>query len=341
MNISMMIAPVTALAIAFILTCMIGLWSRSWGVNDAPDEARKKQIEPVPRLGGVAILIGAGLAALTALAAGLTPSLPSLANAPWNLLAALCGFTFLIGLWDDIWRANTKLKLIVMIGICLSAAWFGLSSSALTSPFGSLNIPAVLFLGSALWMLVFINAVNFMDGSNGLAVGCLAIMFGALMLAGADQGVFTVNPYWFALFGALAGFLTLNLRGKLYVGDAGALGLGALFSGLGLVSGLEVWTIATLALPFLVDVLLTLVWRAKHGRSWLKAHRDHTYQRLIDSGWSHFEAALLYWALCIACAAGAIIAAKAGGAAPFAAFTALLATGCSLWLTARHYQLSD
>ena len=71
------------------------------------------------------------------------------------------------------------------------------------------------------------------------------------------------------LLGAIIGFLIHNLRGKLYAGDAGSLGLGALFASLGLISGLQVWTVATLALPFLIDVLMTLIWRAKHGRPWL------------------------------------------------------------------------
>lgn len=335
MSLSNTVALAATAIAALALSWVIGRWSLSWGVNDAPDEVRKKQSQPVPRLGGVSIFLGAGFAALIAAMFGLFSFSLPIDVQPWGLITALCGGLFLIGLWDDIWGANTKLKLIAMLCACAAAARFGLSPETLTSPFGSMQMTSILVIGSALWMLVFVNAANFMDGSNGLAVGCLTVMFTGLMLAASDQGDFTLTPFWFALLGAMAGFLIHNLRGKLYVGDAGALGLGALFSGLGLVSGLEVWTVATLALPFLVDVLLTLIWRAKHGRSWLQAHRDHTYQKLIDRGWSHFETAFLYWALCIGCAIAAIIAAKAGGAAPFTAFFALLIAGICLWLSAR------
>lgn len=335
----MNVAPTLTMAamaiMAISLSWLIGRWSLSWGVNDAPDEARKKQSQPIPRLGGVSIFIGAVLALMIANLVGLFSFTLPADIQPWGPIAGLCGALFLIGLWDDIWRANTKLKLIAMLCACSSVAWLGLLPEALTSPFGTIKTISILAIGSTLWMLVFINAANFMDGSDGLAVGCLAIMFSGLMLAATDQGDFTLTPLWFALLGALAGFLIHNLRGKLYVGDAGALGLGALFAGLGLASGLEVWTIGTLALPFLIDVLLTLIWRAKRGRSWLQAHRDHTYQRLIDRGWSHFETAFLYWALCIGCAIAAIIAAKAGGAAPFSAFFVLLIAGSRLWLGAR------
>lgn len=330
--------------LSFQISAHLSVLMMRTNIVDHPDNDRKTQSEPIPRLGGVAIFgaltIGFILLLLQKLISpSLTQSRSGLemadiaamfaSEAP--LYLSFSAFAFVLGLWDDIWTANTKLKLALLAAASLGAAWLGLHPDALTTPFGNVTTPAALILGSALWLLVFTNAANFMDGSNGLSIGCMAIMLAGLAIAGTQSGDFSFSLWWFALLGAIAGFLIHNLLGKLYAGDAGALGLGALFASLGLISGLEVWTVATLALPFLIDVLLTLVWRAKHKRSWLKAHRDHAYQRLIDTGWSHLDVAFLYWGMTIAAAVAAVIAAKAGGAAPFAVFWALTLIGTVLW----------
>ena len=234
---------------------LIGLLVRRYGPLDHPDGERKKQARAVARLGGVAIF---GAVAPLVLLMPITLSWPVL------------GYIFVIfslGLWDDIFTVSTALKLSLLSLACIAAAALGLHPDMLNSPIGTLAIPSVLIAGSALWLLVFINAANFMDGSNGLSIGSMAIMIGGLSVLTLPTFAFWDTVIWtIALLGAIAGFLIHNLRGTLYAGDAGALGLGALFASLGLVSGLEVWTVATLALPFLIDVLLTLIWRAKHKR---------------------------------------------------------------------------
>jgi len=316
------------------------------GVLDHPDGDRKTQAAPVPRLGGLGILLGAFIAgALYPMSQMITGNPQALAafdpvtdwvEANWQVYMLTVG-AVLLGLWDDVTTAPTVIKLGLLGALCIALPIAGLIPEALHTPWGNLETPlALLIAGSAAWLLVFVNAANFMDGSNGLSIGSLGIMSAGLMVVGAAQGAFGFTLWWFALFGGIAGFLALNLKGKLYAGDAGALGLGALFAALALVSDLNVWTIGTLALPFLVDVLLTLIWRAKHGRSWLKAHRDHAYQSLIERGWSHFETALLWWGLSAVCAVAALIAARATGAAPFIVFWGLAAAMTLLWIVERH-----
>jgi len=323
---------VIAFGVALILAWMLGLVTRRWGSVDAPDEERKHQSVPIPRLGGVAIFLALLTTAL--LITALTKlSITQSAYTP----AALVALAFLIGLWDDIVTAPTVVKLLLLVIGGTTCAFYGLIPEALNSPFGSIETSVPLIIGSVLWLLVFTNSTNFMDGSNGLAIGSLFIMFAGLCAAmiAVNPNADMFLPFWYALFGAIAGFLIHNLRGKLYAGDAGALGLGAMFASLGLVSGVEVWTVATLALPFLIDVLMTLIWRAKHGRSWLKPHLDHAYQKLRQSGWSHMETAFLYWGLSATCAAAAYIAAKAGGEAPFIIFWTLCLSGIVIWTAHR------
>jgi len=339
-------AAFAALGFAFCLIA-IALVKRT-GVVDAPDGDRKTQAVPVPRLGGVAIALGAILSSVigfliliiswgAGLGTGLTEftaAIGDLLQGQEALLLVVLG-AFCLGLWDDVATANTKLKLAALIGLCATAAVLGLKPAALFTPWGEITIPAVLIIGSAAWLLVFTNSVNFIDGANGIAIGSLAVMFTGLAICGTVIGHWGYSVFWFALLGAIAGFLLHNLRGTLYVGDAGALGLGALFAALSLRSGLDIWTIATLALPFLVDVLMTLIWRARHGRSWLQPHTDHAYQLLIAKGWTHLDAAILYWGFSATCAGMAYIAAQGGGAAPFAVFWGLCAAGIILWIRHR------
>ena len=352
MPVDVILSAATCFTIAFGACLAASSLVKRTGIVDAPDGVRKQQAVAVPRLGGVAIAAGTfvggllGFIALYVLRDGaLAANLAEISAAAMTLVSAntplliLVAGAFVLGLWDDIWTANTKLKLLILGGISLGAATFGLIPNALTSPWGEVSMPLILIIGSAAWLLVFANAVNFVDGSNGLAVGSLAIMMAGLAVTGTVSGTWEFSILWFALFGSIAGFLIQNLRGKLYAGDAGALGLGALFGGLGLISGLDVWTIATLALPFLVDVLMTLIWRAKRGRNWLEPHTDHAYQRLIASGWRHLDVAILYWGLSATAAAMAYIAARGGGAAPFVVFCGLWIAGMVLWV--RHLRSTE
>lgn len=324
--------PIVATALA--ITWLSGKIAIRSGVVDAPDEERKQQTAPVPRLGGVAIAIGIILPTILGVAADVWRG--ESVSVFWPSIVFI-GAAFLIGLTDDLASPPALAKLALMLGVCGAMATLGLRPSELSSPLGNNTNQALLVIGSMAWLLVFTNAANFMDGTNGLSTGCLAIMLFCLLLSVdsthliSDTPARVSNLVIFASIGAIVGFLIHNLRGKLYAGDAGSLGLGALFASLGLILDVSVWTVATLALPFLIDVLMTLIWRAKHGQPWLKPHLDHAYQKLRLYGWSHIETAFLYWGLSTVCAVAAIIGAKAGGDAPFFVFWSLCLSGIVLW----------
>ena len=328
----------------------LGLLVKRLKVVDAPDGERKTQSAPIPRLGGLAIFgafIVTAIILLNGRVFGWCYSTTgflndtSFAYPTSQVFPLVAVFAFLVGLLDDILSLSSRIKLPLLVLACFGPVLvYGAPNLVITTPWGDLASPVLMMIGSGLWLLVFTNATNFMDGSNGLSIGCNGIMLAGLIAAPMEfsgwsscgflhELIFQLGA--FAFIGAILGFLIHNLRGKLYAGDAGALGLGALFASLGLVSGLEVWTVATLALPFLIDVLMTLIWRAKHGRSWLKPHLDHAYQRLRVSGWTHIETAVLYWGLTATCTAAAFIAAKAGGEAPFIIFWTLCLSGIALW----------
>jgi UDP-GlcNAc:undecaprenyl-phosphate GlcNAc-1-phosphate transferase len=285
----------------------------------------------VPTAGGLAVAISTALA-ITA-DAELTGS-----GYPLGLIITGAGAiaVLAIGLADDILNLRAVIRLGVIALIAAAVAWLGVRADTLGFwPGAAIELPLALAIaGSALWLIVVINAVNFMDGANGLSMGMAAIAAVGLAVCGGLIGAPHVMFAAVALAGGLAGFLVWNVRGLLFVGDAGALFTGAMLGGLGLelvrLRPDLLFVPAILLLPFLSDVLLTLAWRTRHGKKLFAAHLDHTYQIAIKTGLKHTQVAGVHavWALNAAVvAAGATMV---GGYAPVIAFIALLAI--STWV---------
>jgi UDP-N-acetylmuramyl pentapeptide phosphotransferase/UDP-N-acetylglucosamine-1-phosphate transferase len=153
----------------------------------------------------------------------------------------------------------------------------------------------ILWLGVAVvWIVGLINAYNFMDGIDGIAGG-VAVVAALWWIA-----LFPKEPMWsigVLLVAAALGFLLHNWSpARIFMGDVGSTFLGCMFAVLPLM--LEVPVIGGLLMwPFLFDTGFTFLRRLLRREDIFSAHRDHLYQRLIISGWSHASVALLYIAL--------------------------------------------
>ncbi|MEN0078998.1 MAG: hypothetical protein AAF753_07765 [Pseudomonadota bacterium] len=307
---------------AAVLSFLICGAVRFLPIRDAPDGGRKQQTAPVPTAGGLGIA-AAAIAMSVAWLLSAQETAPQFGAAVLDpergaLLACLFAAPFALGLIDDAAGLPALTKLAALV-IWSSAA---VGMLAPMPPMGV--VFAGLLAAAAFAMFVFVNAANFMDGSNGLSLGSLAIMtaalYGPLNGVGGDcaPGCAEGAPTLFAAFLALllpaacGGFLVWNMSGRLYAGDTGALGVGAawcVLAGLAIDSlappSVMVWFILTLALPFFVDVGLTLALRLGRGQNLLRAHTDHAYQRLVAVGWPHWRVAGLWWGFSLACAAAA------------------------------------
>ena len=315
-------------AIPSALLCRVVITLR---IVDAPTEARKLQKLPVPTAGGLAVALSTALAVATN--AEMTRS-----GYPMPMLVAGGGAlgVLLVGLADDILKLRAIVKLGLIAAIALGMALLNMRADVLGFwPGAIVELPLALAIaGSVLWLIVVINAVNFMDGANGLAMGMACIAALGLAACGVAIGAWHIVLPCVALAGGLAGFLVWNVRGLLFVGDAGALFAGAMLGGLGLelvrLRPDLMFVPAILLLPFLSDVLLTLAWRTKHGKKLFVAHLDHTYQIAIKAGLKHTQVAGVHAVWALNAAVVAVGAAMVGGYAPLIAFVALLAI--SLWV---------
>lgn len=311
-----------------IVLCRIVM---SLGVVDAPTEARKTQAKPVPTLGGIAVALSVGLAISVdneLMAGEFDPLLFVIGG---GALGAL-----LVGMVDDILGLRAIIKLVALTAISLGVAWFGLWPDVI-APWPGLELPLPVWLaiaGAALWLVVVMNAVNFMDGANGLAMGMAAIAAAGYCVVGAILGMWDVAVTAGALTGGLCGFLVWNGSGRLFAGDAGALSVGAVLAGL----GLEIVRVRPdlllvppmLLLPYLSDVLLTLAWRARHGKKLFAAHRDHAYQIALKAGLKHRQVSSVHAVWALNAAIVAILSALLARQIPIILFVLLLLV--STWL---------
>lgn len=201
-----------------------------------------------------------------------------------------------VGVWDDRWGVRVAVKLGVQLAAAFLAVALGLRFGPLVSPL----VDFVLTLG---WIVCVINAVNFMDGMDGLVpgVGLLAAL-GFLLVGpggepGGEAGVLAV-----ALAAGLGGFLPFNFpRARLFLGDAGSQPLGFLLACLPLLGGGgSGWLMGAMLAGVLCDVAATLLARAWRGARLTEGHREHFYQRAPWPGW---VTVLVHWGFVVWAAA--------------------------------------
>jgi len=302
--------------LAFLTSLAVSGFMAVAGLGDASDD-RSAHRGMIPTSGGVGVLAGLGVA-LCALSV-LFPSL----NLPKGF-APVMSLLFaigMLGLVDDALTLGAKTKFGIMIFISGAAVW--LIGAPTNLPFlnGPVTLtPAIGFMGAMLWIFVVMNAVNFMDGANGMMGLSLAVanigLFGAGLIGGSAT---TLLLSGLSLM-AILGFLPYNVRQKarVFSGDVGSLALSFLFatSVLYLIKETPEKTLhlagPILIFPILVDVLLTLVRRARNRENLLQAHNTHLYQRLIQSGFNHLTVSWFYALAALLCANLVIIGAARG-----------------------------
>lgn len=280
----------TVFALSVWMTSLMRAYALRRGVSDIPNE-RSLHSEPTPRGGGLAI--AATFFAATA-ALSWQQLIPS--NLAWALIGG-GGLVSWIGWRDDRHHVAIQWRLLVHV---TAAAWtlFCLGGAAILGD----NNPAFAFTWldwalAALGIVWATNLYNFMDGSDGLAGAqalCAAAAAGFLLCL---NGAFGVALTAFSLAAASAGFLVWNWpRARIFMGDVGSGLLGFLFAVLALgtqQSGalpLALWLL--LLAVFILDTGYTLAARILRGEKWYAAHRSHTYQRLIQAGYSHRQVLL-------------------------------------------------
>ncbi|MDO9467621.1 MAG: glycosyltransferase family 4 protein [Thiobacillus sp.] len=253
---------------------------------DHPNE-RSLHVTPTPRIGGLGILAGVGVASIWLAGAGLLQAALPVVLAAFALAA--------VSVLDDVRGLPVALRFLAHF-VAAAACMLALGMTGWNLLAGTLAV---------VWMT---NLYNFMDGSDGLAGGMAAIGFGALALAAMLGDAAGLAAVCAAIAAAALAFLRFNFPpARVFMGDAGSIPLGFLAASLGILGGLQgvwPWLFPLLVFsPFIVDASVTLIRRGLRGEKVWQAHRSHYYQRVVLLGATHRQLALAAYALMLAAAA--------------------------------------
>lgn len=289
------VALICAALTAYTVTPPVRLLAYRIGAVDVPTDGRRMHYKPTPRIGGLAIFIAFTLA--TMVFCDHSPVLYAI----WTGGALLVG----LGILDDIFRLPAIVKLVIQLGAAaIPVLVFGIRIDYINIMgnvihFGSFAVPVTL-----LWVVCLTNAINLIDGLDGLACGVSAItslsMLGATLIHG-DMASAMITA---VLVASCFGFLPYNRNpARIFMGDTGALFLGYTLSiisvqGLFKMSALLSFLVplSIFALPIL-DTVVAATRRVVTGHSPFRADRGHFHHRLVDMGFSHKEAVTLLYAI--------------------------------------------
>ncbi len=294
--------------------------------------ARDVHTRPTPRLGGIAMFLG--MVAAFGFASQVSHfSLVFADPGPvLAILAAAC-IIVLIGVADDIWDLDWTTKLAGQLIAAGLLAWKGVQLFSL--PIGGLTIgsPYMSLIFTLLAVVLVMNAVNFIDGLDGLVAGVAIIANGTFFIYSYILAKTGVGDEYFnlaslitvVLVGACVGFLPLNWHpAKLFMGDSGALLVGLLMatSAISVTGQIDPAALSPkqllpafipILLPFailivpLLDFALAVLRRLRAGKSPFAADRKHLHHRLLDMGHTHFQAVLIFYSWTAVVALGCLM----------------------------------
>ncbi|MFL6449383.1 MAG: glycosyltransferase family 4 protein [Bryobacteraceae bacterium] len=288
---------VLSLVFSVLLTPLVRKLAFHWKLVDQPDNMRKVHKKPIPRIGGVAVTVAYFASCL--LAWGILFWFP-VQNAPGfaavKALVPAVAIVFLVGLADDMLNLQPLHKFaaqgLASVMVVLSGVYIhSISAVSIPRPLG--------MLVTVVWLMGCTNAVNLIDGLDGLAggitlLGTATVLVGALISGNAELMV-AAAP----LAGALIGFLVFNFNpASIFLGDCGSLVLGFLLGCYSLLWMETSTTLVAIAAPLmtlsipLLDTTLAMARRFLSGRPLFRPDRSHIHHRLLLRGFSHRNAVL-------------------------------------------------
>ncbi len=319
MNAGPIDAPIVIAGMAFlfavVLTPLVRKIAFSTGLVDAPDGHRKLHGRTVALGGGVAVFLSMGLSLTIAGVIG--SRWIDIGNADRAFLASIAGasaFLVIVGLLDDRFEIRGRQKFLAQIAAVGCVSILGglridrIEILGFQVEMGVASIPFTMF-----WLLGAINALNLIDGVDGLAT-TIGIVFSVALSILATMNSFAVDGVCaLAMAGSLAGFLIYNLPpAKIFLGDAGSMLIGLVLGVLAIRCSLKGPATVALAAPtaiwavLIFDVGMAILRRKLTGRSLYTTDRGHLHHVLQKHGFSGLGIVFFVGLMCVVCCAGAL-----------------------------------
>ena len=332
------LSAIAAAIVVLILTPATMAIARRVGAVDQPS-ARRIHDRPIPRLGGMAIVIGFLLPALWFL-----PGDPAARGliAGAVLIAAL-------GMADDILGMQPAVKLLGQVACACIPVAAGLTIANGTLPLiGAFELGAAQYPLTILWIVAIVNIINFTDGMDGLAAGVVGIGATTFAIIAASLGRADAAILAAALAGASIAFLKYNFNpARTFMGDGGSMVLGFMLSGIAISGVMKSAAAVAIVLPLVVlaipilDTSFVILKRLKHGTPVYSADKSHFHHRFLAIGWSQRRTVLAIYAwtglMCALALAMRFVPYTDGHGDWNAGWTALLAAIAALGLAGAVY----
>ena len=301
---SLIVLGISAFLLSLLLTPFVRNLFRRWGLVDRPDSARKLHERPVPSAGGVALALAFVLSYAVLL------SLPLRARSlveeglplTWRLLPSaivVLGFGFL----DDILGLRPWQKLLGQLAAAAGAFWAGIHLSSLVGHHIGIVWSLPLTVG---WLIFCTNALNLIDGVDGLATGVGLFASATMLIAALLQSNVPLALATAPLVGSLLGFLRYNFEpATVFLGDSGSLFLGFLLGCYGVVWSQKSNTLLGMTAPLLalfiplLDTALVMIRRFLRRQPIFTGDRCHIHHRLLERGLTPRWVALSLYAACV------------------------------------------
>ncbi len=314
--IEVMTALLLALIVSFLATPLVRRLAFKIGAVDVPRDSRRMHDHPIPRLGGLAIFLGFLVSVL------------AYAEIDIEMQGILIGAVIIVvlGIADDIHSLPAKFKFVVQIIAALCAALHGVAIEVINNPnifsdneywvLGGWGIPI-----SVIWIVAITNAVNFIDGLDGLADGISTIGALTMLILALILGEHEISLVCGALVGACVGFLPYNLNpARIFMGDTGSTFLGFILACVSIQGLFKYYAVISFLVPFIIlglpifDTASAIIRRLLKGQSPMVADRSHIHHKLIDMGLNQKQAVSTLYIVSGVLGLSAVLLATSGGA---------------------------
>ena len=300
----MLVAILAAFIVTWLVAPLTIKLAFKLGAIDQPDP-RKVHRQTMPRLGGLAIFVGFMLPAVF-----LVKGLPGYDGI---IIGAL--LMFVVGWLDDLYSLSPHVKLLGQSLAVIVAMYMGVMVHFVTNPF--VGLTGIGFLGvpvTFLWLVGITNAVNLIDGLDGLAAGVSAIAALTMGVVAYLQGQTMVAIVTLILAAAILGFLPYNFHpSRTFMGDCGSNFLGFILAALAVMSSTKSTTVLSLFVPIVIlgipifDTCFAIIRRFYNHQPIFKPDRSHLHHRLLSLGYSHRQSVLIIYGISLFFGAAAVI----------------------------------
>ena len=304
-----------AAVLSYFFTPPVKNFAHKVGAIDVPKDARRMHKKPIPRLGGLAIY------------GGFLCSILIFGQLDETMLCVLLGAAIIValGIFDDVLALGAKLKFVVQIvaaaiPVCIGDLQIGLFTNLnplSDTPFVHLGILAVPV--TIIWIVGITNAVNLIDGLDGLAVGVSSIAAITMLAVALLTGNMPIAITMAALAVACIGFMPYNLNpAKIFMGDTGSTFLGYMLATVSIMGLFKFYAVISFAVPFLIlglpifDTANAIIRRVSAGRSPMSPDRGHVHHKLIDMGFNQKQAVAILYAISATLGLTAVVLTSSG-----------------------------